>query len=231
MPITALLHAHVLVLVLFLLLFTVKVVLLLLNKRDALAKVRTKTKVADVILGVLILITGGWLVLNYTGGLPSWLIVKIVLVLAAIPLGIIGLKRENKPLAVLALFLFLYVYGVAETNSLTMQKADAPAAISSDATSPAQPKPEEAKGEILSSLNESSLTNGKSIYVQVCATCHGANGEKGLGGAANLAASTLSLNQRKDVIHKGRGMMPGFGQQLSEQEIEQVAAYTMTLKK
>ncbi|NDK57157.1 SirB2 family protein [Pontibacter fetidus] len=237
MPITAFLHTHVLVVILFLLLFTTKTVLLLLNKRDALTKLRNKTKVVEMILGTLILITGGWMLFNYNG-IPSWLITKVVLVLVAIPLGIVGLKRENKVLAVLALFIFLYVYGVAETDSLTMKKEtattgviDTPETDAAETGDSTLSTSETAHQEIVSSMNATALANAEKIFVQQCATCHGEDGTKGVSGAANLTESQLSLNDRKGVIANGRGLMPAFGEQLSEQELDEVAAYTMTLKK
>ena len=239
MPITAFLHTHVLVVVLFLLLYTIKTVLLLLNKKDTLTSLRNKTKVVEMVLGTLILITGGWMLFNYSG-IPGWLIIKVVLVLIAIPLGIIGLKRENKILAVLALLIFLYVYGVAETDSLTMttEGSNAPAGIIETPETDAAETGDStlststaAQNDIVASLNETALANAEKIYVQQCATCHGEDGQKGLSGAANLTKSTLSLNDRKQIIAEGQGLMPGFKEQLSEQELDELAAYTMTLKK
>ncbi|WP_181885069.1 SirB2 family protein [Pontibacter diazotrophicus] len=243
MPSVAFLHTHVLVVVLFLLFFAVKAILLLFNKRETLDKVRSKTKIVDMILGTLILVTGGYLLFLYSGGIPTYLIVKIVLVLLAIPLGIVGIKRENKVLTVLTLFIFLYVYGVAETNSLTMSKDEPSVAPIShtttetpetDATETSVPGPNQsgaAQQEIIDAMNETQLANAKAIYTQVCATCHGEDGAKGLGGAALLTQSQLTLNDRINVIENGRGLMPGFGDQLTPQEAEALAAYTITLKK
>ncbi|ARS36750.1 c-type cytochrome [Pontibacter actiniarum] len=239
----AFLHTHVLVVILFLLLFAFKTVLLLLNKHETLAKARSRTKMLDIIFGTLILITGGYLLFNYNG-VPSWLIVKVVLVLVAIPLGIVGIKRESKVLAVLAVLIFLYVYGMAETKSLTMQK---PGPIENATITPEGNKTPEtdaaetgdaglsesaaAHEEIVEAMGEGQLSNAKAIYTQLCETCHGADGTKGLGGAANLQVSNLSLKDRINVIENGRGLMPAFGRQLSDQEAEALAAYTMTLKK
>lgn len=239
----AFLHTHVLVVVLFLLLFTFKTVLLLLNKRETLAKARNKTKVLDMIFGTLILITGGYLLFNYSG-VPGWLITKVVLVLIAIPIGIIGIKRENKVLAILSLVIFLYIYGVAETKSLTMKK---PGPVENATINPKTDKTPEtdaveagdtglsesavAHEEIVAAMSEAQLANAKAVYTQLCETCHGADGAKGLGGAADLQISNLSLKDRLNVIENGRGLMPAFGSQLSDEEAEALAAYTMTLKK
>lgn len=239
MPITAFLHTHVLVVVLFLLLFTYKVILLLLNKRDTLTKVRNKTKVLEMIFGTLILVTGGWMLFNYSG-IPAWLITKVVLVLIAIPLGIVGLKRENKVLAVLALLIFVYVYGVAETDSLTMKKGtvatttgvkDTPETDAAETGDSTLSTSETAQEEIIASMNETALANAQTIFVQQCATCHGEDGAKGVSGAANLTQSQLNLKDRKQVIANGRGLMPAFKETLSEQQLDELAAYTMTFKK
>lgn len=235
-----LLQTHVLVVVLFLLLFTIKVMLLLLNKQNALGKVKKNTRVLDIIFGVLILATGGWLLLNWNGPIPAYLLVKIILVLIAIPLGIIGLKRNNKVLAILALFIFAYVYGIAETDSTTMKsqpeatnEAIVPETLETDAieTGDSEQMDDEAtQEEIVAAIGESTLTNAKSIYVQVCANCHGEDGSKQPNSAPALTVSRLSQNERKLIIEHGRGTMPAYGSQLTEQEAEALAAYTMTLK-
>ncbi|MCC9137174.1 c-type cytochrome [Pontibacter silvestris] len=247
MPITAFLHAHVLIVISFLMLFITKAILLLLNKWTALTKIRSKTNIPDIVFGTLIVITGSYLVFQYNGSLPTWLIVKFVLVLAAVPFGIVGIKRNDKILTVLALLTFLYVYGITETQSLaltkpgseanatsTPDKIGSPATEATDAAETGKPIPnyyQATEEEILSSVSEKTLANAKAIYVQACANCHGENGTKGLGGAADLSISQLSLNSRKNVIQKGCGLMPAFGSKLREQEIEALAAYTLTLKK
>ncbi|MCX2741259.1 c-type cytochrome [Pontibacter anaerobius] len=235
------LHTHVLVVVLFLLLFAYKTVLLLLNKRTALEKARKQTRILDIIFGTLILITGGYLLFSYRG-VPGWLIVKVLLVLLAIPLGIVGIKRESKVLATLSLLIFLYIYGVAETKSLTMKNPgpiqnatitvnatpETDAAEVGDAGLSESPVAHE---EIVAAMTEAQLANSKAIYTQLCEICHGPDGAKGLGGAANLTVSNLSQNNRVNVIENGRGLMPAFGSQLSDEEVQALAAYTMTLKK
>ncbi|MFD2513054.1 SirB2 family protein [Pontibacter locisalis] len=230
------LHTHVLVVILFLILFTAKAILLFLNKHKQLEKAKRYTKALDAVFGILILVSGGYLLYLYNG-MPGWLITKVILVLLAIPIGIVGLRRHSKLLTILALLIFLYVYGVAETKSLTMQQ---PGPVRNTTTAPVPGETPEtgapvisdagAPEEIISSMNEAQLTNAKAIYTQVCATCHGTDGTKGLGGAARLTISNLSLKERINVIENGRGLMPGFNEQLTEQEAEALAAYTMTLK-
>ena len=95
-------HLHMTVVVLLLIFMLFKTVLLLTNKIEALDRIRAKTKVFDIILGVLVVVTGGYLV-ALKSGIEAYLWIKIVLVLAAIPLGIVGLKKHKKRLAVISL--------------------------------------------------------------------------------------------------------------------------------
>ena len=71
--------------------------------------------------------------------------------------------------------------------------------------------------------------NGERIFKQYCVTCHGASGDMGVGGAANLAASALSAEERVLVITKGRNTMASFSALLREEEIRAVAEYTLQL--
>ena len=236
------LHTHVLVVILFLILFTAKAIMLFLNEHKQLDKAKRYTKALDMVFGALILVSGGYLVYLHQGT-PAWLIIKIVLVLLAIPLGIVGIKRHSKVLTALSLLVFFYVYAVAETKSLLLRNpGPIENATTEDETTPATDTTEagidflggtatSTPEEIVTALEDAQLANAKAIYTQVCETCHGPDGTKGLGGAANLKVSNLGLQDRINVVENGRGLMPGFGGQLTEQEAEALAAYTMTLKK
>jgi uncharacterized membrane protein SirB2 len=196
------LHLHLTVVILFLIFLIFKTILLLSNKIELLDKVREKTKIVDIILGVLILATGGYLLaVVHNGKVESYLIGKIVLMLIGIPLGIIGLKRKNKALAVLSVFIFLFIYRVGETHSLTGTREKI---ISADA---------------------------EKIYKQNCMSCHGADGKLGLGGAKDLSKSTMNTSEKENVIANGKGLMPKFKGQLDEQQIKDLAQYTEGFKK
>lgn len=230
---TGILHTHVLVVILFLLLFLGKGLLLFSNKKAVLDKIRAKTKVLDMVLGTLILLTGGYLAFHYQGTLPNWLLIKVVLVLLAIPLSMVGIRRSSKALVAVGVLIFVYVYGVAETKSLKMRPDKGEAvAVSPNGPVATEPyKPAAADNPILAQLAGTQLENTKAIYASVCANCHGEDGQKGMSGAANLQESPLNVEARKDVISNGKGLMPGFGSQLSEQEVEALANYTTMLKK
>lgn len=114
-----LIKAHEGIIYLFLLIFTIKVLLLIFNK-SAFDKVRAKTKITEMILGTLLLVTGIWLLIMRGGIDPVWLQVKIALVLIAIPIAIIGLRKANMAMALIALGIFVYVFLVARSKSLSL---------------------------------------------------------------------------------------------------------------
>ncbi|MFN3405566.1 MAG: SirB2 family protein [Cytophagaceae bacterium] len=225
------LHTHILVVSLFLFFLVFKTILLLINKTDLLDKVRAKTKVLEMILGTLILVTGGYLVYA-TRNSQSYMIGKIIIVFIAIPLGIVGLKRNNKLLALLSSLAFIYVYGVAETKSLKFKqdrisgietaetKTDDNSGIASDTAA-----------NIISNNIDAGLANAKAVYEQQCVRCHGQDGTLGAAGAKDLSASQLLDEQKYTVIAKGRGLMPGYKNLLSEQEINNMVRYINTFKK
>ena len=229
---------HTLSVILFLILFILKAFLLFTNKTQTLETVKRKTKVLDMIFGTLILISGGYLLFQ-ENGVATWLLVKVALVLAAIPLAITGLKKLNKPLVALAVIIFVYVYGMAETKSLSMTK-DSPDRM--EAVSPQETLPDPAEalntnelptGEgapaISEEMSETALANARQIYNTLCATCHGEDGSKKLNNAPDLSTSMQTMHERKAVILNGRGLMPAYKGQLTEQEAEELAAYTQLL--
>lgn len=115
-----LIEAHKGIVYLFLLIFTIKVLLLIFNK-PLFEKVRAKTKITEMILGTLLVASGVWLLISL-GGVPNWLITKIILVLIAIPIAIIGLRKGNVALALIALGIFVYIFFAARAKSLTLSE-------------------------------------------------------------------------------------------------------------
>lgn len=70
---------------------------------------------------------------------------------------------------------------------------------------------------------------GKKIFKTHCITCHGIDGTLGVNGAKNLKLSELNRQERIDVITNGRKLMTPFKGILTDEEINKVAAYTLTL--
>ena len=195
-------HMHLTAVLLLLLFILFKTILLLANKTDLLDKIRARTKVVDIILGVLALGTGIYLA-TLKPVIESYLLIKIILVLVAIPLGIVGLKKHLKPLAVLSVLLIIYVYGIGETQSYKFKRD--PLVLSS----PDQP--------------------GQEIYQKLCVECHGEDGKKGLYKAPDLTSSTLSRTETEQRIMNGKGIMRGYSNELNEQQISAVIDYISTL--
>lgn len=216
------LHTHVLVVTLFLFFLLFKTILLLFNKKELLAKVR-KLKMIDPILGILMLATGGYLLSLYGSAAPTYLWVKLVIVLLIIPIGIVAFKKENKAMAIIALLLTFYIYGASEAGSLTFSK-DERATGSSD--SPAY----KASEVVVEGETAELLKNGKEIYLAECKKCHGVDGKKGLFKSPDLTKSKLNLSERVAWIKIGKGVMPAYENELSETEIEAVALYLDELK-
>lgn len=71
---------------------------------------------------------------------------------------------------------------------------------------------------------------GKKVYNMYCIVCHGSDGTMGANGAHNLQESTLTLDERLQVITKGRNTMTAFEKVISEEKIKQVAEYIETFR-
>jgi len=220
------LHLHVTAVSLFILLYAIKTILLLLDKTKELETLRAKTKIADMVLGSVMLVTGAYLLFK-APHVEAYHIVKIIVALASIPVGIIAFKKGNKILATILLVLFIYVFVVAKTKSLTFTpaKIEIPAANNTDSTSNANAK------DILSQNKEAILARGLQIYNAACVDCHGVDGKMGLNGAKDLTVSALSHEEKINIITNGKGLMSPFKGRLSEEEIEAVATYVDSIKK
>lgn len=201
---TGMLHTHKLAVTLFLVIYLVKTVLLLTNKTEALQKVVKKTKVAEMIISLLFLVTGVYLILNIPQ-VNTMMVIKLVCVFASIPLAVVGFKKSNKPLAALAFVLIVASYGLAEMSRTA---------------------------KVVRTPSESGLVPmAADLYTNNCASCHGGDGKLGIAGAKDLSASTLTDEEMKKVISNGKNAMPKYGTQLSEEEINALVEHVKSLKK
>ena len=71
---------------------------------------------------------------------------------------------------------------------------------------------------------------GQLLYQKNCVRCHGANGKRGLNGAHDLTKSNLNAFGRTYLVTNGMGKMPAFGKSLTPAQVQQVVAYSLTLK-
>ncbi len=218
---TGLLHSHTGIVTLYLVLLLVKTVLLLANKKQALQKVRSKTRILEIILGSLFIVTGVALSFLSAAAHGAYFWVKVIAILAIVPLGIVAFKREQKILGLFTLALFLYTYGISETKSLTLQK-NLPAYYSQ-----AMPEQTFNPGDENYQLAE----HGQYVYNKHCTSCHGKQGKAQWSGSNNLQKSGLTYQATRAWIQNGKNKMPAYKGYLTKQEIKAAAKYVMQLKK
>lgn len=181
------LHTHYLVVVLFLLIYVIKTILLLSNKNDLLATFTKKIKVVEMIVSFLFLFTGVYLAtqLPFGGKYDYLFYIKIILVLASIPVAVIGFRKSNKVLAALSLLMITGSFGLAESyhKKKAIRKDDQAAQMASS-------------------------RDGEALFKANCVLCHGNDGKLGASGAKDLSATTMDVAEMKQIILHGKGLMP-----------------------
>lgn len=183
------------------LLYLIKTILLVANKTEALQKMTKATKVPEMIISFLFLLTGIYMVTQVPEIKPL-LIIKIVVVLASIPVAVIGFKKQKKALAILSLLMIIAAYGMAEMSKKSS-----------------------------TSVPVTETASGKDIYESKCGSCHGSDGKQGAMGATDLSLSQLDNTTIMTVIAEGKGAMAPFNGTLTDVQIKMVADYVETLKK
>ena len=96
----ALVLTHIIVVNIFLLIYLIKTILIFTNQ-NALLKFSKAVKVPEMIISVLFLVTGVWL-FAILGAIKLLQIIKLALILIAIPVAIVGYKKMNKVMALLS---------------------------------------------------------------------------------------------------------------------------------
>lgn len=205
---TGLKHLHLLMVILFVLSLVIKTVLLFVNK-DKFAAYKQKTKIPEMITTIVFLITGIIMIVLKDAKFSSFLWIKLSVILVAIPLAIVGFKKQNKILALIGTLLFVGIYGLAEM---------------------AKKRPYMDTNVDLTQISAGSIQHGEELYSKNCTICHGAEGDLGLGGASNLKISTLTDTEIVNVISNGRGNMAAY-KQLNDQDLEALKNYLITLRK
>lgn len=69
--------------------------------------------------------------------------------------------------------------------------------------------------------------NIKETFKQYCALCHGMDGALQLNGAKVFSESRLTLEERVTIITEGKNTMTPFKSILGEEQIRELAKYTM----
>ena len=71
---------------------------------------------------------------------------------------------------------------------------------------------------------------GKTIFEQKCALCHGVDGDKQLSGAKKLSESTANIDDIILLVTEGRNQMLPFKGRLTSEEIKAVSEYALTFQ-
>lgn len=200
---------HKLTVSLFLLAYIVRLIGLLGNIKaiqNLFAQKFTRI-VVDMILSTAFLVTGVWMLLNIPGAVLSVLVlIKIALVVISIPIAIVGFKKGNKILAILATVLLVASYGLGE-----MAK----------------------KSPVVQQNMIGNAVGANELFVAGnCAVCHGENGAKPneAVGAKDLSKSTLTDDQLLHVISNGKNSMPGYKKKFSDEQLKELVEYVKGLK-
>ena len=191
---TGILHSHYLFVVLFTLIYLVKTILLLSDKDELLEKFRRKTRITEMVVSFGFLATGIYLLLQLPF-ISTLLLIKIILVLLAIPLAVIGYKKKNKLLATLSFFVIVISFGLSH-----------------------KAKESKAGGKI-------SAVNGKEIFEDKCSLCHGSDGKLGVNGAKDLSVTQMNHPGIVEIITNGKNSMAAYKSVLTPEQINAVASY------
>ncbi|MBL0105646.1 MAG: SirB2 family protein [Bacteroidetes bacterium] len=204
-----LVRIHSISVMLFLLTYVIKTILLFTSK-PMLEKYSRITKVPEMIISTLFLVTGIWLFVML-GGIKTLHIIKLVLVVVSIPLAVIGFKKMRYGLALVSLLLIIGAYGLAEAS---------------------RNKPFiKAKVELNNEGADPKFAQGALVYHQNCGFCHGADGKKLYRNAKDLSISVFGYDDIQQMVRDGsKGKMPGYSAVLTEEEISSVAQFVQSLK-
>jgi mono/diheme cytochrome c family protein len=78
-------------------------------------------------------------------------------------------------------------------------------------------------------IDNSQLVLGEQVWSTSCVSCHGSQGQGGLGTKLNegsVVAKFTSFEAEVKVVAEGTGAMPRFNSKLTPEQIDAVVAYT-----
>lgn len=192
---TGILHTHYLVVILFLLIYVVKTILLLSDRNDLLLRFSKFIRIPEITISFLFLFSGIYL-LTQLSSIPVMIWIKICLIFSSIPIAVVGFRKYNKVLGALSLVMITVSFAIGEVSHSKKVKADNTGIAQND---------------------------GKALYENNCAVCHGGDGKLGASGAKDLSATALDLAGIKTIILNGKGAMPAA--QVNNEQAEAISAY------
>ncbi len=187
------------------------------NKQEALVLFSRRTRVVEGTVGLLMVATGVYLYFQSAFIGELWLTVKLVGVFLFFFIGFRAFRSGSKLFAVLNLFVFFYLYVISNTKTLTGRSTwleETVAAVRIEEAHITDP-----------------LKRGQVIYEQLCAPCHGVDGMARRSGAKPLVSTRLSFFEIPKIIKEGPKTMPAFEGHLSDDEIQAVSQYVLTLSR
>lgn len=134
------------------------------------------------------------------------------------------LKRIVNVVEVLALAGFVIFVLLLFTDQPASNSAAAPPSSSSSSSSSSG-----GGSNSSSSSGGGGQIDGAAIYDDKCSGCHGSKGQGAIGPKLNGGSVTKSFKNPADeviVVKNGRGSMPSFGDQLSDEQIQAVVDFT-----
>ena len=76
--------------------------------------------------------------------------------------------------------------------------------------------------------NDAEILRGRELFANKCATCHGTDGGGGVGPSfkdGKLLRDFHTVETQMAFVKKGKGVMPSFGESLSDAEIRAIVRY------
>lgn len=201
-------RVHLISVMLFLLTYVIKTILLFTNK-PLLGRYSKATKVPEMIISTLFLVTGVWLFV-LLGGIKKIQIIKLIMVFLSIPVAIVAFKKMKKGLALLALVLIIGAYGMGEAG---------------------KSKPFIPKHVDMAEGTGTPILMGEKVYLENCTFCHGKDGKKGYRNAPDLTKSVLDEGGVSQMIREGSsGKMPAYVLIISDEKIAAISTYVESMK-
>lgn len=109
------LKIHSISVTIFFLIYFIKTLLLLSNAHQKLNTFKAYTRILEMIISILFLVTGIYLITQIPE-IKTMLIIKLILVFVSIPLAVVAYKKSNKILALFSLMCIVAAYGLAEMS-------------------------------------------------------------------------------------------------------------------
>jgi cytochrome c oxidase cbb3-type subunit 3 len=156
--------------------------------------------------------------------------------------GIIENRVSSPPIYFTILFYGLIIWGVAfcafyllsgwSSEGEFEQKMAAHQEQHQQANAAEPPAAKPAEEKVVAATQESAKANGAALYAQRCAMCHGAEGKGGVGPDLTTAEYIYGKSSAEvtESIANGRPEgMPGFAEQLSEDELTSLVDYVLSM--